>query len=78
VLSAPNGLISAKRNGKYDFLDRNGKEAIPFIYYEVDPFGRSFTFVRMGTEWSITNRLGQPVSFFSPGMAIRKRSAVAK
>lgn len=74
----PNGLISAKRNGKYGFLDRNGKEAIPFIYDEVDAFGRSFTFVRTGTEWSMINRLGQPVSFFSPGMAIRKRRPITQ
>lgn len=52
------GLIRAKKNGKWGFLDKSGKEIIPFVYENVWNFKSGSAFVSKDQKWGSINPFG--------------------
>ena len=49
------GLAAAKRNGKWGFVNRNGKEVCPCKYDLVFPFLGTEALVKIGSLWGAIN-----------------------
>lgn len=54
-----NGLAKVKLNGKWGFINKEGKEAIPFQYDEVGRFEREFVEVKEGEIWYLIDTEGK-------------------
>jgi hypothetical protein len=52
------GRIAVQRDGKYGFLDRQGREVIPCIYDEISLFGSCRAMVRLGDRYGIIDTAG--------------------
>lgn len=77
------GLLRAKRDGKWGFLDRAGSEAIPFIYDAIGNFNGTVAIVRIGNRWTMVDRSGGERTYYSPAVMFRReidrrRAAAAK
>ena len=62
------GRIAVQRDGKYGFLDRQGREVIPCIYDEISLFGSCRAMVRLGDHYGIidtTGRIVLPIEYES-------------
>ena len=55
------GRAVIKLNGKYGFIDINGKEIIPPIYDAVDEFSNGLSVVKLNGKYGIINELGNVV-----------------
>ena len=55
------GRIAVQRDGKYGFLDRQGREVIPCIYDEISLFGSCRAMVRLGDRYGIIDTAGRIV-----------------
>ncbi|WGU70951.1 WG repeat-containing protein [Capnocytophaga canimorsus] len=58
------GLAAVKLNGKWGFIDKTGKEVIPFIYTKVDYYDRFYKGrckVNLNGEKIIINTKGEKV-----------------
>ena len=52
-------LAAAKRNGKWGFVNRNGKEICPFKYDKVLPFLLGSALVKVGNYWGVIDVNGK-------------------
>lgn len=57
------GLIIAVKNGKYGFINTEGKEVISFLYDEVMMFHEGLAPVKLGKNWGYINKDGKEVIY---------------
>jgi len=55
------GLIAVKSDGKFGFVDKNGKEVIPPRYEEVMPFVRGISAVKRDGKWGFVDKRGKEI-----------------
>lgn len=55
------GLVAAKQNGKWGFVDEAGAEVIPYQYDEVYSFSEGLAAVKIGGKWGFINKAGAEV-----------------
>ena len=55
------GLIAVKSDGKFGFVDKNGKEVIPPRYEEVMPFVRGISAVKRNGKWGFVDKRGKEI-----------------
>ena len=55
------GLAAAKRNGKWGFVNRNGKEICQFKYDSVLPFIGGEALVQVGKFWGAMSTSGNDI-----------------
>jgi hypothetical protein len=53
------GLTAVKLNGKYGFIDRTGREIIPFRYDDAGVFSEGLAKVRINGKWGFIDRMGK-------------------
>ena len=62
------GLIAASKrvefNDMYGYIDKNGKEVIPFKYEEAYNFSEGLAAVRKNYKWGFINKRGKNVTAF--------------
>ncbi len=58
------GRITAKKNGKYGYLDTKFNEKTEFIYDGATPFYEGIGAVRQGQKWAVIKRNGELVTEF--------------
>lgn len=66
------GLLLAKKNGKYGYLDMNGKEAIPFQFERVNNFANGVATVKYNGEYYKINTKGQMLKHVDMELALQK------
>lgn len=55
-------MIIAKKSGKYGFIDNNGKEAVPFVYFGADNFSEGLAAVKNEKgKYLFINKAGETV-----------------
>ena len=59
--SFENGLAAVKKNGKWGFIDKTGKEVIPMQYSDVGYFNEGLVPVELGEQWGFFDNKGQEV-----------------
>ncbi len=55
------GLIAVKSDGKFGFVDKNGKVVIPPRYEEVMPFVRGISAVKRDGKWGFVDKRGKEI-----------------
>ncbi|MGN0207462.1 MAG: WG repeat-containing protein, partial [Muribaculaceae bacterium] len=78
------GLASVRLEGKWGYIDRNGKEVIPFKYDNAWPFSEGLALIEFKGKWGYIDRSGKEVipikyeyaEFFSEGLAAVKLKGV--
>ena len=60
ILTSDN-LAAAKRNGKWGFVNQNGKEICPFKYDGTFPFINGTAAVKIGNLWGVLNTAGKEI-----------------
>lgn len=55
------GKMTAKKDGLYGYLDRNGKEIVPFIYEEAFDFSDGFAQVKLDGKMGYINARGERI-----------------
>ena len=55
------GLVKAKLNGKWGFIDRKGTETVPFKYDEASYFRDGLAIVRTGNKWGMIDITGKEI-----------------
>lgn len=67
------GLLAAKRNGFYGYLDHNGNEVIPFAYERASPFTDGVAYVKKDGKYFIINRDGKKMAHYDMKLALASR-----
>lgn len=58
------GRISAKKDGKYGYLDSSMQEKIAFVYDDATAFSDGIAAVKQGDKWAFINTKGEAVTDF--------------
>lgn len=53
------GLCSFKKDEKYGYSDKDGKEVIPCIYDSVEEFSNGLAKVKLNDKWGYINKKGE-------------------
>ena len=53
------GLTAVKLHGKYGFIDKMGKEIIPFVYDDAGSFSEGLAKVRINGKWGFIDKTGK-------------------
>lgn len=61
ICNFSNGYARAKRNKKWGYIDKTGKEVIPCIFELVDDFNDGIAFVKQGGKWGIIDCDGKQI-----------------
>ncbi len=61
VYNASNGLFTAKKGGKYGFIDKKDKAVIPIKYQSVTGFKNNISIVESGNKYGAVNQTGKIV-----------------
>ena len=63
------GLCGVEKDGKWGFIDKTGKEVVPFIYDDVNWFGEGLSEVKKDGKYGFINKTGEVViPFIYKGM----------
>ena len=73
LISFEEGLMAAKRNGLYGYLDHNGNEVIPFVYERASPFSDGVAYVKKDGKLFIINRKGEKLPHADMPLALLAR-----
>lgn len=80
------GLASVRKDGKYGYIDKSGKEIIPFIYDNAYAFSEGLACVRKQEKWGYIDKSGKTVipiiyddaGSFRGGLAKVKKTGIFK
>ena len=61
IIILGNGLIMVKLNGKYGFIDKQGKEICEPKYDYVDDFNNGFAYIRLNGKYGFINEQGKEI-----------------
>ena len=68
------GLLCAKKNGRFGYLDEDGKEVIPFQYERASTFSNGQAYVKKDGKYFIINRNGKKLDHIDITLALVSRS----
>lgn len=68
------GLLCAKRNGLFGYLDQDGNEVIPFQYERASSFSNGQAYVKKDGKYFIINRNGKKLDHIDITLALVSRS----
>lgn len=75
-------IIAIRKNGKWGFVNNEGKECIPCVYDDVSEYNSGVASFKMDGQWGIMNIKGEPIvspqydrlTYFSEGLAVYSKN----